>query len=123
MKAVEALALVGEHVDEKLLIRNEYLAAENRILKAKLPKPVQFNDGERIQLAKIGKRMGLKALKEISYIVKPETIKSECISGLIFFGETSLLKALKENTIHYHEERNPQGKENKLLFLIYFFVK
>ena len=35
---------------------------------------MSFNDSERIQLAKIGKRMGLKALKEISCIVKPETI-------------------------------------------------
>ncbi len=74
MEAVEALALVGGHVDEELLVRNEYLAAENRILKSKLQKPVQFNDSERIQLAKIGKRMGLKALKEITCIVKPETI-------------------------------------------------
>ncbi len=74
MKAIEALALVGGHVDEELLIRNEYLAAENKILKSKLNKPVQFKNCERIQLAKIGKRMGLKALKEISCIVKPETI-------------------------------------------------
>ncbi len=34
MEAVEALALVGGHVDEELLVRNEYLAAENRILKS-----------------------------------------------------------------------------------------
>lgn len=44
------------------------------------------------------------------------SIKSECISGLIFFGEQSLLKALREYTIHYHEERNHQGKGNQLLF-------
>lgn len=74
MEAIEALALVGGHVDEELLVRNEYLAAENRILKSKLKKPVQFNNSERIQLAKIGKRLGLDALKEISCIVKPETI-------------------------------------------------
>jgi len=69
MEAIEALSLVSEHVEEELLIRNEYLAMENRILKSKLKKPVQFNNGERIQLARIGKRMGLKALKEISCIV------------------------------------------------------
>ncbi len=40
----------------------------------------------------------------------------ECISGLIFFGEQSLLKTLKEYTTHYHQERNHQGKNNKLLF-------
>jgi len=74
MEAVEALALVSGNVEQELLIRNEYLAMENRILKSKLKKPVSFNDSERIQLAKIGKRMGIKALKEISCIVKPETI-------------------------------------------------
>jgi len=33
MEVVEALALVNGHVEEELLIRNEYLAAENKILK------------------------------------------------------------------------------------------
>jgi len=73
-EAIEALALVGGRVDEELLIRNEYMAMENRILKSKIQKPVQFKDSERIQLAKIGNRIGLKALKEISCIVKTETI-------------------------------------------------
>ncbi len=53
MEAIEALALVGGHVDEELLVRNEYLAMENRILKSKIQKPVQFKDSERIQLAYI----------------------------------------------------------------------
>lgn len=44
------------------------------------------------------------------------SVKSECISGLIFFGDESLLGALKEYTIHYHQERNHQGKDNRLLF-------
>jgi len=44
------------------------------------------------------------------------SIKSECISGLIFFGEESLQQALKEYSIHYHRERNHQGKSNRLLF-------
>ncbi len=44
------------------------------------------------------------------------SIKSECISGLMFFGEESLELALKEYSIHYHQERNHQGKENCLLF-------
>ena len=74
MEAVEALALVSGNVDKELLARNEYLATENRILKSKLKKSVSFNNSERIQLAKVGKQIGLKALKEISCIVKPETI-------------------------------------------------
>ncbi len=36
MKSEEALALVGGHVDEELLVRNEYLATENEILKSKI---------------------------------------------------------------------------------------
>ncbi len=44
------------------------------------------------------------------------SIKSECLSKLIFFGEDSLLNALKEYKKHYHEERNHQGKRNELLF-------
>ena len=74
METVEALALVSGRVEEELLLRNEYLAAENEILKSKLDKPLQLNNYERIRLAKIGKRVGLKALREIACIVKPETI-------------------------------------------------
>jgi transposase InsO family protein len=74
MEAVEALALVSGRVDDELLLRNEYLAAENEILKSKLNKPLQLDNYERIRLAKIGKRIGLKALREIACIVRPETI-------------------------------------------------
>ena len=68
-EVVEALALASGRVDEELLLRNEYLAAENEILKSKLNKPLQLNNLERIRLAKIGKRVGLKALREVSCIV------------------------------------------------------
>ncbi len=34
MEAMEALALVGGQVEEELLLRNEYLALENQILKS-----------------------------------------------------------------------------------------
>ena len=42
--------------------------------------------------------------------------KEECLSQLILFGEASLKRALQQYLIHYHEERNHQGKDNKLLF-------
>ena len=66
MEPVEALALVSGRVDDELLLRNEYLAAENEILKSKLNKPLQLGNYERIRLAKIGKQIGLKALREIA---------------------------------------------------------
>ncbi|MBF0121608.1 MAG: transposase [Desulfobacterales bacterium] len=42
--------------------------------------------------------------------------KFECISRLLFFGEQSLINALRNFSAHYHEERNLQGKGNVLLF-------
>ena len=34
---------------------------------------------------------------------------------MIFFGEQSLRKAVQEFVRHYHEERNHQGLENKII--------
>ena len=45
-----------------------------------------------------------------------KSVKEECLSRLILFGEASLKRALQQYLIHYHEERNHQGKENTLLF-------
>ena len=44
------------------------------------------------------------------------TIKEECLSRLILFGEKSLRKTLRLFLGHYHQERNHQGKGNRLLF-------
>ena len=44
------------------------------------------------------------------------SVKEECLSKLILFGESSLRRALQQYVVHYHEERNHQGKENRILF-------
>jgi len=44
------------------------------------------------------------------------SVKSECLSHFILFGEGSLRRAIKNFCEHYHGERNHQGKANKLLF-------
>ena len=44
------------------------------------------------------------------------TVKSEVLSKVILLGESSLRRVLSEFVIHYHEERNHQGKGNVLLF-------
>jgi integrase-like protein len=44
------------------------------------------------------------------------SVKQECLSKLILFGEGPLLRTLAEFSAHYHGERNHQGKGNKLLF-------
>lgn len=68
------LAYVTGSVDEELLRRNEYLVAENRILRAHVPGRVKLSDGDRWTLAEIGKRLGRQALAEVASIVRPETI-------------------------------------------------
>ena len=43
------------------------------------------------------------------------SIKEECLNRMIFFGQTSLRHAIAQYMAHYHEERNHQGLENRLL--------
>lgn len=43
------------------------------------------------------------------------SIKEECLSRMIFFGEQSLRRATQEFAAHYHEERNHQGVGNRLI--------
>ena len=68
------LAFVTGLVNQELLLRNEYLAAENRILRAHLPSRLRLSDAERSTLAEIAKRLGRKALKEIARVAKPDTL-------------------------------------------------
>ncbi len=44
------------------------------------------------------------------------SVKEECLSKVMLFGERSLRRALNEYVDHYHAERNHQGKGNVLLF-------
>jgi putative transposase len=43
------------------------------------------------------------------------SLKSECMSRMIFFGERSLRRAVSEFLDHYHAERNHQGLDNKII--------
>jgi len=44
------------------------------------------------------------------------SVKEECLSRVILFGERSLRRALRNYVDHFHAERNHQGKGNVLLF-------
>ena len=74
------LAFVTGLVHQELLLRNEYLAAENRILRAHLSSRLRLSDAERPSLAEIAKRLGRKALRDIARVAKPDTILG-CIDG------------------------------------------
>jgi len=74
MDWVRILAYISGTVDQELLLRNEYLAAENRILKAQLKNPLRLTDAERMTLAEIAHRLGRKALEDVANAAKPDTI-------------------------------------------------
>ena len=59
-----------------------------------------------------GRRVNLNAYAE-RWV---RSVKEECLSKAILFGERSLRRALSEYVEHYHAERNHQGKDNVLLF-------
>ncbi len=68
------LVYITGSVDRELLLRNEYLVTENRILRNQLQGRLRLTDGERRTLAEIGKQLGKRALEEVASIVSPDTI-------------------------------------------------
>jgi hypothetical protein len=71
---VRLLAYVTGSVNQELLLQNEYLATENRILMAKLQWRLRLSVPERATLAEIGRLVGLKALRGVACVAKPDTI-------------------------------------------------
>lgn len=65
------LAYITGSVDQELLLRNEYLSTENRLLRKQLKGRPRLTDDERITLAEIGPRLGRKALVEVAQMVRP----------------------------------------------------
>jgi hypothetical protein len=138
------LAFVTGMTDQELLARNEYLAAENRILKAKLKGRLKLSDAERATLGEIGHRLGRKVLGEVANMARPDTILAwyRKLVARKFDGskarrgpgrprikrevEQLIVRMAKENrdwgyelseyVEHFHAERNHQGKGNVLLF-------
>ena len=52
------LAYITGTVDQELLVRNEYLVTENRILRNQIKGRVRLSDGERKALAEIAQKLG-----------------------------------------------------------------
>lgn len=73
-KWVRLLAYVSGLINQRLLLQNEYLVAENRILRSHLPSRLRLSDPERSTLAEIGKRLGRKDLQMVASAALPETI-------------------------------------------------
>jgi len=60
------LAYVTGTVNQELLLRNEYLAAENRILRGQIKGRLLLSDGEKATLAEIAHRLGRMALGDVA---------------------------------------------------------
>ena len=76
-KWAQLLAYVSGLVNQKLLLQNEYLASENRILRAQLPARVRLSDPERSTLAEIGKRLGRAALQPVACVANTTVLQTE----------------------------------------------
>ena len=127
------LAYITGTVDQELLLRSEYLFAENRILKAQLPGRLRLSDAERAHDRDAKYSASFRAIIETGHVktvVLParspnlnayaerwiRSAKEECLSKIILFGERSLRRTISDYVEHYHTERNHQGKSNVLLF-------
>src|SRR6202165_2742087 len=69
-----SLAYITGTVDQELLLRNEYLVAENRILKEQVNGRLLLSDAERKTLAEIAYRLGRRTLEDVANAAKPDTI-------------------------------------------------
>jgi putative transposase len=74
MEWARILVFMTGTVDQELLLRNEYLAAENRILRGQVKGRLKLSDAARAKLGEIGHRLGRKALGEVATAALPDTI-------------------------------------------------
>ena len=59
-------------VDHELLLRNEYLVTENRLLRQQFTGRVRLTDAQRKTLAEIGHKLGKRALAEVATLVRAQ---------------------------------------------------
>src|SRR5213082_726748 len=103
------LAYVSGTVDQELLLRNEYLTAENRILRGQIKGRLLLSEGEKATLAEIAHRLGRKVLEDVAAAAKPDTIlgwyrklianKFDGLVGMDFF--TTEVLTFKGLTTYY----------------------
>jgi transposase InsO family protein len=91
------LAYITGTVDQELLLRNEYVAAENRILKDQVKGRLLLSDPQKKTLAEIGYRLGLKALVDVAHAAKPETI--------LGWYRTLVVQKFEGSQVHRHVGR------------------
>ena len=74
MLGTRLLAYVTGTVNQELLLRNEYLTAEKRILRGQIKGRLLLSEGEKGTLAEIAHRLGRMVLEDVAATAKPDTI-------------------------------------------------
>ena len=74
MDGTHLLASLTGTIDQALLLRNESLVAEHRLLRDQITRRVRLTNGARTTLAAIGQTLGKHALLAVATLVKPDTI-------------------------------------------------
>lgn len=68
-------------VDQELLLQNEYLAAENRLLRAQIKGGLPLPDGKRATPSEIYQELGHRFLREVAATADPDTILASLIAN------------------------------------------
>jgi len=113
------LAYVTGMVNQQSLLQNEYLIAENRILRLHLPARVRLTDPQRATLAAMGKRLGRQALAHVASVAKPETIlawyrkliaqKFDGSKHRAYPGRPTVSREITELIVHMARENSDWG--------------
>jgi hypothetical protein len=102
------LAYITGSVDQELLLCNEYLVTENRLLRKQISVRVRLNDRERKTLAEIGKRLGKQALAVVAHrLGLPSTLFLDFVVGRARRGELCVAEA--QRIVQAISTRYPQG--------------
>ena len=108
-KWVRLLAYITGLVNQDLLLQNEYLAAENRILRAHLPSRWRLSDPQRSTLAEIGRRLGRKALAQVACIAKPDAQKFDGSNHRSYPGRPPVEAKLEALIVQIAKENSGWG--------------
>lgn len=99
------LLLIARASEEELVRMVEFLKAENRMPRDRLPKRIELTTAERAKLLKLGARLGA-ALKEVITFVHPRTFSC-------WLGERHSRHILQSWLAYYHTARPHQGLGNQ----------
>ena len=97
---VEITSLVKGNVERELLLRNEYLAAENEILRSRIEGRLFLARDEKARPARLGREVGTHGLRGLSHIVTPETVMRwyrEFIAGVTTNPDTQWMMQIARN--------------------------